>query len=245
MKRIIRLAESDLHNIVKESVARIMEAEDWKSPLDKVKGNKPKIKGKMDVSGYRKKNLHGKIRKDTIGDNIDDETMKKLKKLHSENYIRKAVRESVNRMLNENTIDLLGELEDKLIDVASEIKQIFFRNERYFDNVERFEKMGLDNPPYSYGSQGELSRSFDAEEWQKLTGGHGVPFEQELQETFKWYNTLKYKTECEGYGIGAASRGFNVTSPIGLLWTKSVEAIKILRKMAEITNTELDENDLY
>ena len=101
MKRRIRLTESDLHNIVKESVARIMEAEDWESPLDKVKGNKPKIKGKMDVSGYRKKNLHGKIRKDTIGDNIDDETMKKLKKLHSENYIRKAVMESVNRVLNE------------------------------------------------------------------------------------------------------------------------------------------------
>ena len=134
MKRRIRLTEGELRNIIKKSVSRILregenEKEDWKSPLDKTKENKFKVKGKMDVSGYRKKNLHGKIRKDTIGNNIDDETMKKLKKLHSENYIRKAVRESVNRMLNENTIDLLGELEDKLIDVASEIKQIFFRKQ--------------------------------------------------------------------------------------------------------------------
>ena len=106
MKRRIRLTESELHNIIKKSVSRILregenEKEDWKSPLDKTKENKFKVKGKMDVSGYRKKNLHGKIRKDTIGDNIDDETMKKLKKLHSENYIRKAVRESVNRVLKE------------------------------------------------------------------------------------------------------------------------------------------------
>lgn len=106
MKRRIRLTEGELRNIIKKSVSRILregenEKEDWKSPLDKTKENKFKVKGKMDVSGYRKKNLHGKIRKDTIGDNIDDETMKKLKKLHSENYIRKAVRESVNRVLNE------------------------------------------------------------------------------------------------------------------------------------------------
>lgn len=98
MKRRIRLTESDLHNIVKESVARIMEAEDWESPLDKVKGNKPKIKGKMDVSKFgKKKGLHPK-KKTTLGDSPEFD---KLRGLYKENFIRKAVMESVSGVLNE------------------------------------------------------------------------------------------------------------------------------------------------
>lgn len=127
-------------------------------------------------------------------------------------------------------IKTLDSLENKLIDISGEMSRIYYDNEVYLDNVKRFENMGLDNPPYSHGSQGELSVYFTAEE---------------LQDTFKWFNTVKYYAECEGYGIGAAQRGFNTTSPIGLLWTRSVQAIKVLRDMAEVTGTKINEQDKY
>lgn len=127
-------------------------------------------------------------------------------------------------------IKTLDSLEDKLIDISGEMSRIYYDNEEYLDNVKRFENMGLDNPPYSHGSQGELSVYFTTEE---------------LQDTFKWFNTVKYYAECEGYGIGAAQRGFDTTSPIGLLWTRSVQAIKVLRDMAEVTGTKINEQDKY
>ena len=176
---------------------------------------------------------------------------KKLIRL-TESDLHRIVKESVNKVLKESLetqgiIASLEKLEDKLVDVASEIKRIFFKNERRFDDshLQRFVRLGLDNPPYSFGTQGELSRSFDAESWKQLTKGNALPFEQELQETFKWFNTLKWYAECEGYGVGAASRGFNVTSPIGLMWTESTKAIRILEKMAEITGVKLNTADKY
>lgn len=103
MKRRIRLTEGDLHNIVKESVVRILREEDeenkeWKSPLDKAKESKFKVKGKMDVSKFgKKKGLHPK-KKTTLGDSPEFD---KLRDLYKENFIRKAVMESVNGVLNE------------------------------------------------------------------------------------------------------------------------------------------------
>lgn len=165
----------------------------------------------------------------------------------NENQLKRIVTESVKRVLNESLekneiINNLEKLEDDLVSVASEIKDVFFRNERYFDNIKRFERLGLNNPPYSYGTQGELSYSFDSDKWNEFTKGKGIPFEEELQNTYKWYNTLMYYADCEGYGYGAASRGFDVTSPIGLLWQYASRAIRILNKMAEITGTKIDKN---
>lgn len=45
MKQIIRLTESDLHKLIKESVKRIIK--EWDSPLDKVRNNKPKPVGQI------------------------------------------------------------------------------------------------------------------------------------------------------------------------------------------------------
>ena len=45
MKQVIRLTESDLHNLVKESVKRIIR--EWDSPLDRIRNNKPKVVGKI------------------------------------------------------------------------------------------------------------------------------------------------------------------------------------------------------
>lgn len=132
--------------------------------------------------------------------------------------------------MEKDMIKTLESLEDKLIDISHEMSRIYYDNERYFDNFKRFDYMGIDNPPYSHGSQGELSVYFTAEE---------------LQDTFKWFNTVKYYAECEGYGIGAAQRGFNTTSPIALLWTRSVQTIKVLRDMAEVTGTKINEQDKY
>ena len=73
----------DIRKIIRESIASVLreeEEEDFKSPLEKAKENSFKVKGKIDVSDYRKKHLHGKKRSDnTLGDNMSD-VKKKLEK---------------------------------------------------------------------------------------------------------------------------------------------------------------------
>lgn len=67
MKKLIRLTESDLHRIVRESVKRIMEEEEWITPLEREK---------------RKRQNWDKInpnKKPTFGDKFGD-VFKKLKK---------------------------------------------------------------------------------------------------------------------------------------------------------------------
>ena len=78
MKKLIRLTESDLHRIVRESVKRIMQEEDWKSPLKKAKGNRQDWNNvkKIHVEPRKKPN---KIENPTFGDKFGD-VFKKLKK---------------------------------------------------------------------------------------------------------------------------------------------------------------------
>lgn len=169
---------------------------------------------------------------------------KKRKVRLTESQLHGIIKESVKRILNEGVQDIvaqLSQLEDRIGDISREIKRVFFEYERRFDDPKytRFVRMGLDNPPYSFGTQGELSKSFDAEKWNEWTRGRGPRFEDELRDTYKWFKQLQYLAECEGYGPGAAARGFNVANPIGIFWSESSEAIRILNKMAELTNIKL------
>ena len=71
MKKLIRLTESDLHRIVRESVKRIMQEEEWKSPLKKAEGNRQdwdNVK-KIHVEPRKKPN---KPEKPTFGDKFGD-----------------------------------------------------------------------------------------------------------------------------------------------------------------------------
>lgn len=101
-KQIIRLTESDLHNIVRKSVNRILKEGDeesdkeWKSPLDKVRKNrdwKEINKNRIQVPNRPKK-----AKPTTLGDLPQFE---KLKNLNVENYIHNIVKETVNRILRE------------------------------------------------------------------------------------------------------------------------------------------------
>ena len=97
----------------------------------------------------------------------------------------------------------------------------------------------FDNPLYSYGSQGELSDAFDKEKWDKWTKGKAPSFEENLKEAIDYYSTLQQMAESEGYGLGAASRGFDVTKPSGLIWTISAKCLRVLRKMEDISGVRV------
>jgi hypothetical protein len=75
MKKLIRLTESDLHNIVRETVNRILKEEEWESPLDKVKNNKPKVLGKINLP----KGKSRPAKKPTMGDLKSFDKLKGLK----------------------------------------------------------------------------------------------------------------------------------------------------------------------
>ena len=81
-KKSIRLTESDLHRIIKESVNRILR-EEWESPLDKAKKKRNDFDNvkKIDVSKFEKKSKKPKA--GTFG---DLPSFAKLKNLKNEAY---------------------------------------------------------------------------------------------------------------------------------------------------------------
>ena len=93
MKRAIRLTESDLHRIIKESVNRILR-EEWESPLEKAKKNKNNFDDvkKIDLSKFEKKGK--KPKGGTLADLPSSEKLKKLKFAESR----------FNRKLNEKIL---------------------------------------------------------------------------------------------------------------------------------------------
>ena len=77
MKKIIRLTESDIHRIVKESVNRMLreEEDDFESPYKKFKGNGTQV-GKIDPEELKRRMAPTKAKKEnrpqrgkTLGDN--------------------------------------------------------------------------------------------------------------------------------------------------------------------------------
>lgn len=169
--------------------------------------------------------------------------MNKNRIILTESQLRDVIKEAICDIINESSyidvkeiVENLYQLEDKLIEYAQELKRVYFDNERWFDKYgQRYENMGLDNPLYSYGSQGELSDAFDKEKWDKWTKGKAPSFEENLKEAIDYYSTLQQMAESEGYGSGAASRGFDVTKPSGLIWTISAKCLRVLRKMEDIS----------
>lgn len=132
-------------------------------------------------------------------------------------------------------VEKLTALENELCRCSREIREVYFANERCFDDLRLdFVRIGIDNPPYSCGSQGELSLSYDADKWKAMTNGKGQSFKAELCYAFVWFSLCKSIAERYGYGVGAAQRGFDVTKPIGVIWTRSTQILSVIRKMADI-----------
>lgn len=95
----IRLTENDLHNIVRKTLSRI-EEEKWKSPLQKTKENGKKNWEEINKNKIKVTRSKLPTKKPTIGDKFKD--LDKLKETLPENYIRRIVKESVNKLLKES-----------------------------------------------------------------------------------------------------------------------------------------------
>ena len=100
MKQSIRLTESDIKRIVRESVNRILR-EEWESPLEKAKKKRNDFDNvkKVDVSKFEKKSKKPKA--GTFG---DFPSFAKLKNRKDESRISKIVKESVNKIINEKIV---------------------------------------------------------------------------------------------------------------------------------------------
>ena len=93
MKRIVRLTESDIHRIIRESVNRILR-EEWESPLDKAKKKRNDFDNvkKIDLSKFEKKSKKPKA--GTFG---DLPSFAKLKNRNDESRSRNPYR-TINEM---------------------------------------------------------------------------------------------------------------------------------------------------
>lgn len=104
-----------------------------------------------------------------------------------------------------------------------EIQKLYFANERHFDKFDYSMYLGFDNVTYEPW--------FDFEEY---------------RSAYQFCNVVMWIAECKGYGPGAASRGFDVTKPEGLMWTIAFSSRQILDKIADIngykTSTWLSED---
>ena len=49
---------------------------------------------------------------------------------------------------------------------------------------------------------------------------------------------IKYIADNEGYGMGAASRGFDVTRPMGRYWTLASEVIRVIQNICKVYNID-------
>lgn len=108
MRKVVNLTENDLRNIVRKSVNRILrevkdgeeEKKEFESPYQRVLKNGPKIVGKMDPKGLPSKFK----KKSNIGNSAKGiEKLKKFRDELPENYIRRIVKNSMNKVLNETS----------------------------------------------------------------------------------------------------------------------------------------------
>jgi len=136
MKRAIRLTESDLHRIIKESVNRILR-EEWESPLEKAKKNKNNFDNvkKIDVSKFQKK-----TKKPKAGTFEDLPSFSKLKNLKNESRNSRIVNEEFNHdqyvQLVQDAYDKVAEASDLIVEASSIVQSegtyhIGYLNEAY------------------------------------------------------------------------------------------------------------------
>ncbi len=120
MKRAIRLTESDLNKIVKESVNRIME--EWESPLEKAKKNRNDFDNvkKIDVSKFQKKPK--KSKKGTLE---DLPSFEKLKGLKFENRINRIVKEPMNEISRRKALDVSSDMGKFYEDIANDFNEFY------------------------------------------------------------------------------------------------------------------------
>jgi hypothetical protein len=119
---------------------------------------------------------------------------------------------------------------DTIDEAAREMQRIFFDNERWFDTKWYGMVLGFDNASGNYGT-------YDL--WYAVHERHPeLTVEDCLHELGADYNMIRWIAECEGYGPGAASRGFDVTRPMGRYWVLANKAIKALHALCDLYNVD-------
>ena len=102
-KRQIRLTESDLHNIIKESVKTIINEMDWKTYMNASR------KRKEQANKFREKYLKGRNSYDEMSDELELYAQKMFQKKHGKNGSDHNYEGESPSYMGRNTIDMYGD----------------------------------------------------------------------------------------------------------------------------------------
>lgn len=116
-----------------------------------------------------------------------------------------------------------------LLNIAQEMQNICFANEKYMVKFMDAERMGFDNVT------GNLCLyDFDYFAWQ----GNKEECQKRVAEWELFFNDVARLADSKGYGLGAAQRGFNVTNPIGRYWTLAQQALREVHNISYIVDND-------
>lgn len=154
MKQSIRLTESDIKRIVKESVNRILR-EEWESPLEKAKKKRNDFDNvkKIDVSKFEKKSKKPKA--GTFG---DLPSFAKLKNRKDESRISKTLKETLEPAYPGSNSTDIAEMAAELYE---KINDCFLRDRGEGDWDFEVEQAAQENPKEIYNLMAALQRFLD------------------------------------------------------------------------------------
>lgn len=153
-KKSIRLTESDIKRIVRESVNRILR-EEWESPLDKAKKKRNDFDNvkKIDLSKFEKKSKKPKA--GTFG---DLPSFAKLKNRKDESRAKRVVRETLEpAYLGSNSTDIA----EMAAELYEKINDCFLRDRGEGDWDFEVEQAAQENPKEIYNLMAALQRFLD------------------------------------------------------------------------------------
>lgn len=145
---------------------------------------------------------------------------------------QKSIREKCNGLFVITCVitpELKSEVEKlygEFTELCREMTRNYFANEREFDNV--WWSDGLDNV-MPYYEESEVYFEVKTDDDYRTYIGKALSWDYLMLFYYQWL------TECMGYGVNAAARGF---SPCGkmTLWTQTVKGKKILDKISALVN---------
>ena len=210
-RNVIRLTENELKKVISESVKRVISEEfgvDMQDTLAWVQKKKP------DLSPAAQRKFAANI------------IAKKSREAKMPQYAPSQPKDDPIAQANSTSKNDVMSYLDKIDEVAREIQSIFFDNERWFDTKWFGNAIGLDNAGNAYGTY-ELYCALNGQ-------NHLYTVEECLHQLGVDYYMIQSIADSAGYGMGAASRGFDVTAPLGRYWTLASEALRAINAICQI-----------
>jgi hypothetical protein len=214
-KNIIRLTESELKKVITESVKKVLN-EDFGTDMDDTLAWVQKKRPDLSQAAQRK-----------FAANI---MAKKAREAKIPQYAPSQPKDDpILQDKSTSKDDIMSSL-DRIDDAAREMQSIYFDNERWFDTKWYGNCLGFDNAGHEYGT---------IELYYALQGQNPLyTIEECLHQLGVKYYMIKYIADNEGYGMGAASRGFDVTRPMGRYWTLASKAIRVIQNICKVYNID-------